>query len=535
MGDEALYSLLTCGDSLSWQVPLVFFGVKFPDEKIITSHENICGYYSLPDFVNILNTARSLFPDRKNVVYISDNSQMNRRAKILFEEQLKGFLRKNPDYTTTYYNIETDRSSPAVRSVCYPRNAEGKIVVIPKWSPFMSFLGKNSKAPFFTSESLSLTQGAFCANDFSPLDMVNNVAYDVIEILLNRKTPAQIGLKNAKNNYFFDYKQIKYFNVPVKEVENIGSISNAPMLERYGAAVLVSLIILLIVVVIMTVWLVYSARKGAKKRKEREIEKVYQDSVKKQRDEFDNILQAIDESLIVYDNELNIRFANKSLCEALQLGDKSIRFYENKKTGTIIELIQREQSILTQLLEYVLSERDSITVPKDTYIKSRTTGVSFPISGEMVPVISMGKITGVAFTFKNISKEEMSARLFHLAVDDSAIFPWQYNQDDRTIAFKENFLQLLGFGPDKKNLNYKEIKQRIHPDDYDIIVKELENIIEGHGQNKRLIFRVIKIDGTQEWWETRATSYKGLSLDSKPIILGICMSVQRYKDVEDSS
>ena len=41
-------------------------------------------------------------------------------------------------------------------------------MVVPKWSPFMAFIGKNSKAPFFSCQSLALTNGVFCAYDADP-------------------------------------------------------------------------------------------------------------------------------------------------------------------------------------------------------------------------------------------------------------------------------------------------------------------------------------------------------------------------------
>ena len=73
------------------------------------------------------------------------------------------FVKRHPDYKLQTYNVQTGTTNSIISSVCYPRNSHGRIVVVPKWSPFMAFIGKNSKAPFFSCQSLALTNGVFCA------------------------------------------------------------------------------------------------------------------------------------------------------------------------------------------------------------------------------------------------------------------------------------------------------------------------------------------------------------------------------------
>ena len=60
--DEAFYTLFACGDSLPLQIPVVFFGIKYPDTKLITTHPNVCGFTANPDFDVILRQAHKIFP-----------------------------------------------------------------------------------------------------------------------------------------------------------------------------------------------------------------------------------------------------------------------------------------------------------------------------------------------------------------------------------------------------------------------------------------------------------------------------------------
>ena len=48
--DEAFHTLFACGDSLPRQIPVVFYGIKYPDEALMTTLPNICGFTSNPDF-----------------------------------------------------------------------------------------------------------------------------------------------------------------------------------------------------------------------------------------------------------------------------------------------------------------------------------------------------------------------------------------------------------------------------------------------------------------------------------------------------
>ena len=66
--DEAFYTLFACGDSLPLQIPVVFFDIKYPDEKLIAAHPNVCGFIANPDFDVILRQAQKIFPLRKEVL-----------------------------------------------------------------------------------------------------------------------------------------------------------------------------------------------------------------------------------------------------------------------------------------------------------------------------------------------------------------------------------------------------------------------------------------------------------------------------------
>ena len=46
-------------------------------------------------------------------------------------------------------------------------------------------------------------------------------------------------------------------------------------------------------------------------------------------------------------------------------------------------------------------------------------------------------------------------------------------------------------------------------------------------------FRMRNAEGKYEWWEFRSTSYNGLTREAPYMVLGVCQSIQRYKNTEE--
>lgn len=85
------------------------FGIKYPDTELITAHPNVCGFTANPDFDVILRQAQKIFPRRKEVVCVIDNSFLSNKGLEDFEEEWKIFQKDNPDYRMKIYNTQIIR------------------------------------------------------------------------------------------------------------------------------------------------------------------------------------------------------------------------------------------------------------------------------------------------------------------------------------------------------------------------------------------------------------------------------------------
>ena len=527
--DEAFYTLFACGDSLPLQIPVVFFDIKYPDEKLIAAHPNVCAN---PDFDVILRQAQKIFPLRKEVLCVIDNSFLSARGLNDFQEEWDIFQKDHPDYDMKIYNTQNHTTSHIIAAICYPRNSHGRLVIAPKWSPFLSFVGKNSKAPVFASQNVGLTNGVFCAYDSDAYTSALLAGQKASQVLKGT-SPQEIGVTESKQGFIYDYKQLDFFYVDPDKVASSGIIVNEPYWEKYKFLFILLYPSILALLVVSVVWLMRVNRRESKRRIQAQTRLLVQNKLVEQRNEFDNIFHSIRDGVITYDTDLHIHFTNSSLLKMLHLpSEAGGRVYEGMMAGSIFNIYNEGQDILHKMLKQVASTGESVQIPQGSFMKEVHSDKYFPVSGEIVPIRSRGMITGMAFSARNISDEEMQKRFFDMAMDESSIYPWQFDVETNCFIFPQGFLTRLGYEESVTIISREDMERTVHPDDLKEVKLLFDRALTGEDTNTRLNFRQRNADGEYEWWEYRSSVITGLTQDSLYNILGVCQSIQRYKTAE---
>lgn len=531
-GDEAFYTLFACGDSLPLQLPVVFMGIKYPDKNLIASLSNVCGFTVHPDFSIMMKRAQKIFPQRKEVICVLDSSFLSNKGCEAFENGWRIFSQEYPDYTMKIYNTETQTTNQIIASICYPHNNQECIVVAPKWSPFLSFLGKNSKAPVFACQNVGLTNGVFCAYDADAYSSSYQAAQRVA-LVLKGTLPQTIGVAEMQQEFIYDYKQLDFFNVDSKRVVDSGIIVNEPYWEKYKLLFLLLYSTILGLLVGAVVWLVRANRREFRRRIFAQTRLLAQNKLVEQRNEFDNIFHSIREGVIIYDMDFHIHFTNRSLLEMLHLPyNVEERPYEGMIAGSIFKIYYNSQEILRNMLQQVAETGQSVLIPKGAFMKEVHSDNYFPISGDIVPIRSKEQMTGIALSARNISDEEMQKRFFDMAVELSAIYPWQFNMVTGCFIFPQGFLTRFGYSESVTTISREDMNRMIYPDDLEEVRPIFDTIVAGGATSVRLNFRQRTANGEYEWWEYRSSVITGLTRDSLYNILGVCQSIQRYKTAE---
>lgn len=530
--DEAFYTLFACGDSLPNQLPVVFFGIKYPDEKLMSSLPNVCGYTSNPDFSAIVRRAQKIFPQRKEVFCVIDNSFLSSKGRQDFMNEWEIFRKENPDYTLRMFNTQNETTNRIISYICYPHNSHGGIVIAPKWSSFLSFVGKNSKAPVFSCQNIGLMNGVFAAYDADSYSSAHKAAKRAA-LVLNGKSPQDLGIKELEQRFVYDYKQLDFFNVSEDKVAANELIINEPYWEKYKLIVILLYPSVLALLVASVVWLYRLNRRESRRRVHAQTRLLVQNKMVEQRNEFDNIFHSIRDGVITYDTDLHIHFTNRSLLKMLHLPyDSMSRPYEGMTAGSIFQIFYNGQDILHSILKEVATTGHGKVIPKGAFMKEVHSENYFPVSGEVVPIRSKGQISGMALSARNISDEEMQKRFFDMALEESSIYPWQFDMATGCFTFPQGFLCRFGYDESQKTIARDEMDTMIYSADLDEMRILFDRALTGEIITARLNFRQRNADGEYEWWEYRTSVTTGLTKDSPYNILGVCQNIQRYKSVE---
>ena len=529
--DEAFFTLTHCGDSLPYQIPVVVSGIKYPDRKLFDRMPKVLGFTSVTDFNVLLEEAIRLFPARKEIVCLSDSSFLSAKGVEAVEEAWESFHKKHPEYSFKELNVQRKSLNSLVTSICYDYHAHKYIVIAPKWIPFLSL---KLKAPVFANQNLAMTSGVLCVYDVEPAADTYAAGIQAASILKGR-SPASFGIGDLGGKLLFDYKQLDFFRVDVDNVEKRGIVLNIPLMDRYQAWFILFYSVIVGALAFLVVWLYRSNRRESRKRIHAQTRLLIQHRLVEQRDEFDKIFCSIRDGLVTYDMDLRIHFVNRALVEMLGLPAEmyTTRPYEGQIAGSILHIYMNGENILQALLKQVIQDRKPVIIPEKAFMQENTKGTYFPVSGEVVPIFAKDKLTGMAIVCRNISEEEMQKRFFNMAIEESSIYPWQYTTRLKCFHFPDGLLQRFNCYDNTDYISREELDRIVHPEDLSRTCRHFDNIMLGHEPNSRMSFRLQNADGGYEWWEFRSTAYEGLTVDIPYRVLGVCQSIQRYKDTEE--
>ena len=529
--DEAFFTLTHCGDSLPYQIPVVVSGIKYPDKKLFDRMPNVSGFTSKTDFNVLLEEAIRLFPARKEIVCLTDSSFLSSKGVEAVEDAWVAFKEKHPGYSLKKLNVQEKSLNTIITSICYDYHAYKHIVIAPKWIPFLSL---KLKAPVFANQNLAMTSGVLCVYDVEPAADTYAAGVQAADILKGR-SPDSFGVGDLDGKLLFDYKQLDFFHVDVESVEKRGTILNVPLMDRYRVWFILFYSVTVGALAFLVAWLYRSNRREARKRIHAQTRLLVQHRLVEQRDEFDKIFCSIRDGLITYDTDLRIHFVNRALVEMLGLSSDTYmaRSYEGQIAGSIFHIYMNGENILQTLLKQVIRDKKPVIIPEKAFMQENTKGAYFPVSGEVVPIFAKDKLTGMAIVCRNISEEEMQRRFFNMAIEESSIYPWQYNTRLKCFHFPGGLLQRFNSYDNTGYISREELDLIIHPGDLPRTRKHFNDIMLGHEPNSRMSFRLQNADGGYEWWEFRSTAYDGLTADIPYMVLGVCQSIQRYKDTED--
>lgn len=531
-GDEAFYTLTHCGDSLGFRVPVVVAGIKYPLTELMSRMPNVAGFTAVPDYMELLREMHRMFPERNRIICLTDNGFMAKQGERELRKVWDDFCLHHPGYSLTTYNVDSVQPWVLIENVCNLAHTRHSAVIIPKWTPFLGIISKNSKAPIYACQNRALTNGVVAVYDLESYRKMVPVGQMVADVLKG-VPPSAFAIGNTQNFFRYDYKQLKFFGVKERLAAEGGEVANIPLLEKYRFRIILVTVMVMGSLIFLVVWLIRANRKEVRRRMQAQMRLEAQEQLLEQRDEYEDILSSITDALITYDTRLHIRYVNPALKEVLKLPKSVCQpiFYEGREAGSLFQLYARGNGVLRQLLQKAMDTRQVVPLPDRCFIQENTSEGSFPIAGEVTPVCAGDKVKGVAITFRSIQEEQMQASFFNMAVEESAVYPWWYDLKTGHFHFPPRLLEIFGFPPSPAYLTKEQMMSIIYKEDAGQLVAGFRANLKEKQGHERFACRLIR-DRQVEWWELRMAFQEGIIPGETYMVVGVCQSIQRFKDTE---
>lgn len=202
---------------------------------------------------------------------------------------------------------------------------------------------------------------------------------------------------------------------------------------------------------------------------------------------------------------------------------------------SLFNLLNYRENIFPTILESLRNGQKNYLLPEHTFIQEKTDYTQFPVSGKFTTLREEGKLKAILFFFRNITLELTQEYILNTALQKTKIYPWFYDIAQSKFTLDHRYFEYLGYQPGKDNtLTMEEYVNRIHPDDRAEMAEAFVIQLSGTETfDKSVPFRIRRGDGTWEWFEGQSTYIANVSGHPYRLV-GICMSIQEYKDIENT-
>ncbi|WP_195660528.1 sensor histidine kinase [Bacteroides nordii] len=235
-------------------------------------------------------------------------------------------------------------------------------------------------------------------------------------------------------------------------------------------------------------------------------------------------------SILILSPEGRIERMNNLLLEELQLDMGRIA---GKPITDIIELVQDKVNLLPHFLEKIVQGQHTISFSTNSFIREPHANISFLIQGGIVGVYDKGRLVKIVFYLRNVLEERTQRHVLNIALSKTQIFSWSFDMERNLMVIDPRYFDYLGIPTKDYTLTMEQYADLVHPDDRKELFEALGGQLTGNLYEAPVPFRLHRGDGSWEWFEGQST-YVGQLSDLPFRIVGICMSTQRHKDIEDT-
>ena len=249
----------------------------------------------------------------------------------------------------------------------------------------------------------------------------------------------------------------------------------------------------------------------------------------------DSLLNILPDGIVILTFDERVLQVNLQAKTGLHINISSDSYEKDLYAGELFELIYRDKNILTSALDVIRQGKEELILPPNTSIREKSTNTIFPVKGRFCRLPFDEGVEVIIFYFRNITSELTQEYILNTALNRTRIYPWFFDLDRQIFSLDARYFEYLGIEPEPGyTLSMDRYLKLIHPDDQKQLFDAFSVQFSGDTiYEKPVPFRILRGDGRWEWFEGQST-YIG-KLSGLPYrLVGICMSIQEYKDIENT-
>ena len=248
----------------------------------------------------------------------------------------------------------------------------------------------------------------------------------------------------------------------------------------------------------------------------------------------DELLDILPDGVIIFNISGEVIQLNRQALTELHV-HSSVNVMMPLPTNILFKLLINKEDILSVILEKIRQGEPTYSLPEHTFMQEQVDYTQFPIRGDFATIKEDGNLKKILFFFRNITVELTQEYILNTALQRTRIYPWYYDINRSEFTLDNRYFEHLGISAGENNtLTMEEYVNMIHPDDRqamaDAFIVQLSGI---ETFDKSVPFRLHRGDGTWEWFEGQSTYIANISGHPYRLV-GICMSIQEYKDIENT-
>ncbi|MBI9058857.1 MAG: sensor histidine kinase [Labilibaculum sp.] len=240
-------------------IPVIYCGVNDLDRNILKDYPNFFGYGEKADHHGTLSSIKKIFPERKNIFIINDNTLTGKAIQRELDGIIEEFEDVNFESISEFtmeslqQTIRNLDDSYVIYLLVVNRDKNGNFISYQKG---ITQIKEVAHVPIFGSWDFYLNKGLFGGKITRGYEQGSRAATLALKLMQESFTNDIPQFNYLPSTYVFDHNELIKFDISINQLPENSIILNEPKdLSLLIKISLISIIILILVVLSLIIWL----------------------------------------------------------------------------------------------------------------------------------------------------------------------------------------------------------------------------------------------------------------------------------------